>query len=128
MQFQTYPDAVIPGLAFGLHGSNPQPVAHGSGSLSREAWDSVCYDPHLQWHHLSSSPSSRLRRSQENLFYLLWSDLVQRSHRHLGGVARDELPGRALRVAGGDSLSVPQVTCMGRHEELTAIYFLFYFF
>lgn len=39
------------------------------------------------------------------------SDLVQRSHGDLGDVVRDELPGGALRVAGGEALPEPQVTC-----------------
>lgn len=38
------------------------------------------------------------------------TDLVQRSHRNLGDVVRDELPGRALRITGREALSVPQVT------------------
>lgn len=38
------------------------------------------------------------------------TDLVQRSHRNLGDIIGDELPGRALRVAGSETLSVPQVT------------------
>lgn len=49
------------------------------------------------------------------IFFLLlvfWSDLVQRSHRDLGDIIRDELPGGALRVAGSEALSVPQVTYM----------------
>lgn len=37
-------------------------------------------------------------------------DLVQRSHRNLGDIVGDELPGGALWVAGGEALSVPQVT------------------
>lgn len=44
------------------------------------------------------------------------TDLVQRPHRHLGDVVGDELPARALRVAGGDTLSVPQVTCRWRER------------
>lgn len=39
-------------------------------------------------------------------------DLVQRPHRDLGDITGDELPGGALRVAGGEALSVPQVTYM----------------
>lgn len=38
------------------------------------------------------------------------TDLIQRPHRNLCDVVRDELPGGALRVAGGEALSVPQVT------------------
>lgn len=37
------------------------------------------------------------------------TDLVQRSNGNLGDVVRDELPSGALRVAGGEALSVPQV-------------------
>lgn len=44
------------------------------------------------------------------------TDLVQGPHRHLGDVVGDELPAGALRVAGGDTLSVPQVTCRGRER------------
>lgn len=56
------------------------------------------------------------------------TDLVQRPHRHLGDVVGDELPAGALRVAGGDTLSVPQVTCRGRERgsgagESTLIFF-----
>lgn len=40
------------------------------------------------------------------------TDLVQRPYRNRGDVVGDELPGRALRVAGGEALSVPQVTYM----------------
>lgn len=46
------------------------------------------------------------------LLFVFWSDLVQRSHRDLGDIIRDELPGGALRVAGSEALSVPQVTYM----------------
>lgn len=35
--------------------------------------------------------------------------LVQRPHRDLGDVVGDELPGGALRVAGGEALPVPHV-------------------
>lgn len=49
---------------------------------------------------------------QQFHWIFVWSHLVQRSHRDLGDIVRDELPGGALRVAGGEALSVPQVTYM----------------
>lgn len=79
MQFQTYPDAVIPGLAFGLHGSHPQSVAHGSGGLSWKARDSVCYDPHLGGGRVARviiGPSEAFTRKPELCFIccgLTWS-------------------------------------------------------
>lgn len=37
------------------------------------------------------------------------SDLVQGAHRNLADIIRDVLPGGALRVTGGHTLSVPKV-------------------
>lgn len=48
LQSQTHPYAVVPGLALGLQGSQSHPVADSAGSLSREAWNSVCDDPNLE--------------------------------------------------------------------------------
>lgn len=47
-QLGAHPYPIVPGQALGLHGSHARPVADGSGSLSRETWNSVCYDPHLE--------------------------------------------------------------------------------
>lgn len=55
--WNTHPDATVPGLAAGLHGSHPESVADGSGRLGGEACDALCYDPHLQM----TSPSFPVR-------------------------------------------------------------------
>lgn len=94
-------------------------MTYGPGTLSREAWNPIGYDPHLERttaqchvpYSLQSNPTIPLDYFFVCLF-VFWSDLVQRSHRDLGDIIRDELPGGALRVAGSEALSVPQVTYM----------------
>lgn len=71
---------------------------------------------HRVMHCIIPSPATTLpsQRCYDNLHFLSFfqSDLVQRPHRDLGDIVGDELPGGALRVAGGEALSVPQVTCV----------------
>lgn len=130
MYIYTHPDAVVPGLALRLHGTHSQPVADSSGSLRGEAWNSVCYGPHLKrTTALSNHVHSRFQQSLPphiDKTCSWWlnprpqsrdggcgnTDLVQWPHGNLGDVVRDELPGGALWVAGCEALSVPQVTYM----------------
>lgn len=54
-------------------------------------------------------------QSTHSKIHCIWqeavdTDLVQRPHGNLADVVGDELPGRALGVAGGEALSDPQVT------------------
>lgn len=41
------PDAVVPGVAFGLRRLNPESVAHGPTAQTVAALDLICNDPHL---------------------------------------------------------------------------------
>lgn len=47
----------------------------------------------------------------------IMSYLVQRAYRDFADIVRYVFPGGALRVAGGHTLSVPQVTLIEKHPH-----------
>lgn len=76
------PNAVVPRLSFRLHRLDSEPMAHRPTAQTLAALHLVRNDPHL----------------------------VQRPCRDLAYIIREVFPGGALRVAGGHTLPVPQVT------------------
>lgn len=118
----TYPNAVVPRLSFWLHRLDSKSMAHRSTTQTVATLHLVRYDPHLHPNNKNKTTQSSTKKHSRSFFkniYILVSgiypgtDLVQRPYGDLAYIIRDVFPGGALRVPGGLTLPVPQVTWTG---------------
>lgn len=116
----THPNAIVPALPLGFPRLDTHATAHCPPAQAMAPLDFVGNHPDLEQNLVGAAgpavegqlgTGDRPGRSTlvPNASHPLSPHLVQRSHRHFAHIVRHVFPTGALRIAGGDPCSVPQV-------------------